>query len=57
MAGIVGDLFDLDGDGKLDIVEQTEELIHLDRLLHDDDSDSEDSFDDYGGSSDYDDSF
>ncbi len=44
MPGIFGDLFDFDGDGKLDCVEQAAEFILFDKMMNKDDSLSE--FDD-----------
>ena len=41
MLGIFGDIFDFDGDGELNSVEQAAELITLDRMLQDDDSDDD----------------
>lgn len=38
MLGIFGNLFDFDGDGELNAVEQAAELVTLERLLQDDDS-------------------
>ena len=38
MPGIFGDLFDFDGDGKLDCVEQAAELITFERMMNDNDS-------------------
>lgn len=35
MPGIFGDLFDFDGDGKLDCVEQAAEFIMLDEMMKD----------------------
>ncbi len=36
MPGIFGDLFDFDGDGKLDCIEQAAEFIILDEMMKDD---------------------
>ncbi len=36
MPGIFGDLFDFDGDGKLNCVEQAAELVTLERMTRDD---------------------
>ncbi len=43
--GIFGDLFDFNGDGKLDFVEQAAEFELLDELTSSD-SDDDDDFDD-----------
>lgn len=37
MPGIFGDLFDFDGDGKLNCVEQAAEFIMLENMMKDDD--------------------
>ena len=44
MPGIFGDLFDFDGDGKLDCVEQAAEHITFERMMND--NDSNDSYSD-----------
>lgn len=44
MPGIFGDLFDFDGDGKLDCVEQAAELIMLEEMMKD--ADPNDDFSD-----------
>ena len=41
MPGIFGDLFDFDGDGKLDCVEQAAELITFEKMMNDNDSDDD----------------
>lgn len=46
MPGIFGDLFDFDGDGKLDCVEQAAEFILFDRMMNEDEDDSLSEFDD-----------
>lgn len=43
MPGIFGDLFDFDGDGKLDCVEQAAEFIIFDEMMKDD-APSDDDF-------------
>lgn len=43
--GIFGELFDLDGDGKLDLFEQGLEFVAISELMEEDeDSDSGDDF-------------
>ena len=37
MPGIFGDLFDFDGDGKLDCVAQAAELITFEKMMNDND--------------------
>lgn len=39
MEGIFGDLFDIDGDGKLDSVEQAADYLAFDRMMNSDDDD------------------
>jgi len=41
MTGLFGDLFDFDGDGELNSVELAAEIITLDTMLQDDDSDDD----------------
>jgi len=45
MPGIFGDLFDFDGDGKLDCFEQAAEFIMLDEMMKED-APSDDEFSD-----------
>ena len=39
--GIFGDLFDFDGDGNLDVFEQTMEFMFLDELMQNESSDDD----------------
>ena len=47
MNGIFGDIFDFDGDGKLNIIEQAAELTFIETLIEDEESDDDDEDDDY----------
>ena len=42
MNGIFGDIFDFDGDGKLEIVEQAAELEFIADIIEDEETDDED---------------
>ena len=42
MNGIFGDIFDFDGDGKLDIIEQAAELAFIADIIEDEETDDED---------------
>ena len=42
MNGIFGDIFDFDGDGKLDIVEQAAELAFIANNIEDEETDDDD---------------
>ena len=46
MNGIFGDIFDFDGDGKLDIIEQAAELEFIADIIEDEETDDEDDEDD-----------
>ena len=39
--GILGDLFDFDGDGNLDVFEQTMEFMFLDELMQNESNDDD----------------
>ena len=39
--GIFGDLFDLDGDGNIDVFEQTMEFMFLDELMQNESNDDD----------------
>ena len=43
---IFGDIFDSDGDGKLDIIEQAAELAFIANIIEDEETDDEDDEDD-----------
>ena len=48
MNGIFGDTFDFDGDGKLDIIEQAEELAFIETVIEEEiDEGEETDADDY----------
>jgi len=53
MPGIFGDLFDFDGDGKLDCVEQAAELITFEKMMNDNDSDDDFSDDEFSDEDDF----
>ena len=40
--GIFGDIFDFDGDGRLDILEQAAELAFIADIIEDEETDDED---------------
>ena len=40
--GIFGDIFDYDGDGRLDIIEQAAELAFIADIIEDEETDDED---------------
>ena len=42
MNGIFGDIFDFDGDGKLDIIEQAAELAFIANIIEDEETDDDD---------------
>ena len=42
MNGIFGDIFDFDGDGRLDIIEQAAELEFIADIIEDEETDDED---------------
>lgn len=42
MNGILGDIFDFDGDGRLDIIEQAAELTFIETVIEDEETDDED---------------
>ena len=42
MNGIFGDIFDFDGDGRLDIIEQAAELAFIADIIEDEETDDED---------------
>ena len=42
MNGIFGDIFDFDGDSKLDIIEQAAELAFIADIIEDEEADDED---------------
>ena len=42
MNGIFGDIFDFDGDGRLDIIEQATELAIIADIIEDEETDDED---------------
>ena len=42
MNGIFGDIFDFDGDGRLDIIEQATELAFIADIIEDKETDDED---------------
>lgn len=42
MNGIFGDIFDFDGDGKLNIIEQAAELAFIETVIEDEETDDED---------------
>lgn len=42
MNGIFGDIFDFDGDGKLDCIEQAAELAFIADIIEDEETDDED---------------
>lgn len=42
MNGIFGDIFDFDGDGKLDCIEQAEEFAFIADIIEDEETDDED---------------
>ena len=46
MNGIFGDIFDFDGDGRLDIIEQAAELAFIADIIEDEETDDEDDEDD-----------
>ena len=46
MNGIFGDIFDFDGDGRLDIIEQAAELEFIADIIEDEETDDEDDEDD-----------
>ena len=41
MNGIFGDIFDFDGDGKLDCLEQAAELAFITNIIEDEETDDE----------------
>ena len=43
MNGIFGDIFDFDGDGKLDCIEQAAELAFIADIIEDEETDDEDN--------------
>ena len=43
MNGIFGDIFDFDGDGSLDIIEQAAELAFIADIIEDEETDDEDN--------------
>lgn len=43
MNGILGDIFDFDGDGRLDIIEQAAELAFIADIIEDEETDDEDN--------------
>lgn len=47
MNGIFGDIFDFDGDGRLDIIEQAAELAFIATIIEDKETDEDDDDDDY----------
>lgn len=47
MNGIFGDIFDFDGDGKLNIIEQAAELAFIANIIEDEETDEDDEDDDY----------
>ena len=40
--GIFGDIFDFDGDGRLDIIEQAAELAFIANIIEDEETDDDD---------------
>ena len=42
MNGIFGDIFDFDGDGRLDIIEQAAEFAFIADIIEDEETDDED---------------
>ena len=42
MNGIFGDIFDFDGDGKLEIIEQAAELAFIANIIEDKETDEDD---------------
>ena len=42
MNGIFGDIFDFDGDGKLDCLEQAAELAFIAKIIEDEETDDDD---------------
>lgn len=42
MNGIFGDIFDFDGDGRLDIIEQAAELVFIADIIEDEETDDDD---------------
>ena len=42
MNGIFGDIFDFDGDGRLDIIEQAAELAFIANIIEDEETDDDD---------------
>lgn len=42
MNGIFGDIFDFDGDGKLNIIEQAAELAFIANIIEDEETDDDD---------------
>ncbi len=46
MTGIFGDLFDFNGDGKLDCVEQAADFLAFERLINEDKDEADISFSD-----------
>ena len=42
MNGICGEIFDVDGDGRLDIIEQAAELAFIADIIEDEETDDED---------------
>ena len=46
MNGIFGDIFDFDGDGKLDIIEQAAELAFIANIIEEEENDEETDEDD-----------
>lgn len=42
MNGIFGDIFDFDGDGRLDIIEQAAELMFIADIIEDEETDDDD---------------
>ena len=46
MNGILGDIFDFDGDGKLDIIEQAAELAFIANIIEDEEKKSREDYDD-----------
>ena len=42
MNGIFGDIFDFDGDGKLDCIEQAAELAFIANIIEDEETDEDD---------------
>ena len=42
MNGIFGDIFDFDGDGKLEIIEQAAELAFIANIIEDEETDDDD---------------